>query len=85
MNPFRYTLQIATNKLMIVRLRFSIYEAVMYMGYSEEYAERVANGTMIHNEGDTHTFTETKAIQTYYDEIDRLQKANKELGQNKQH
>lgn len=85
MHPYRHQLHNAQNKAAIIRNRLAIYVAVLNMGYNEEYAVRVANGTMIHNEGDNHTFTETKAIQAYYNEIDRLQKANIELGQNKQH
>jgi hypothetical protein len=81
MNPFKYTLQLATNKAAIERFRIAIYENVMDMGYSEHTAERIAIGTLIHiAEGDNLTEFEMKhKIQPYYDQINTLQVANKEL------
>jgi hypothetical protein len=79
-NPFTTQLKILHNKACIARFRIAIYEAVLQMGFQEEYAERIAHGTMIHNDGgDTHTDLELGQIQAYYDEIFLLRQCNAEL------
>jgi hypothetical protein len=79
-NPFTTQLKILHNKACIARFRIAIYESVLQMGFQEEYAERIANGTMIHNEGgDAHTDLEKAQIQAYYDEIFLLRRCNAEL------
>jgi hypothetical protein len=80
MNPFTTQLKILHNKACIARFRIAIYEAVLQMGFQEEYAERIAHGTMIHNNGgDQHTELELGQIQAYYDEIFLLRQCNSEL------